>query len=118
MSDSISFGLTLPQRGALFGATTIRELLDLTQEADANPLFDSVWVGDSLMAKPRPESLTLLGALAGPPQTSAILRSPVAFEPNDLSPLVEVRHVERVRQVAPIAADARNRERHCGRIAV
>lgn len=65
MPDSISFGLTLPQRGALFGATTIRELLDLTQEADANPLFDSVWVGDSLMAKPRPESLTLLGALAG-----------------------------------------------------
>lgn len=60
-----SFGLTLPQRGALFGATTVREMIDLASRADADPLFDSVWVGDSLMAKPRPESLTLLGMLAG-----------------------------------------------------
>ena len=28
-------------------------------------MFESVWVGDSLTAKPRPESLTMLGALAG-----------------------------------------------------
>ena len=38
-------------------------MLELARVADRNPLFDSVWVGDSLMAKPRPESLTLLGAL-------------------------------------------------------
>jgi alkanesulfonate monooxygenase SsuD/methylene tetrahydromethanopterin reductase-like flavin-dependent oxidoreductase (luciferase family) len=33
-------------------------------KVDANPLFGSIWVGDSLGAKPRPDSLTLLGALA------------------------------------------------------
>ena len=60
-----TFGLTLPQRAALFGASTMNEMFDLAREADANPLIDSAWVGDSLMAKPRPESLTMLGALAG-----------------------------------------------------
>src|ERR1041384_5690389 len=61
----MTFGLTLPQRGVFFGLTTVREMLALTEKADANPLFDSVWVGDSLGAKPRPDSIALLGALAG-----------------------------------------------------
>ncbi len=60
-----TFGLTLPQRAALFGASSMPEMFDLARNADSNPLFDSVWVGDSLMAKPRPEALTMLGALAG-----------------------------------------------------
>jgi alkanesulfonate monooxygenase SsuD/methylene tetrahydromethanopterin reductase-like flavin-dependent oxidoreductase (luciferase family) len=60
----LSFGLTLPQRGALFGATTTTQILDLARRTDQNPLFDSLWVGDSLYAKPRPDSLTLLGGLA------------------------------------------------------
>jgi alkanesulfonate monooxygenase SsuD/methylene tetrahydromethanopterin reductase-like flavin-dependent oxidoreductase (luciferase family) len=60
-----TFGFTLPQRGVFFGLTTIPEMLALASAADANPLFDSVWVGDSLGAKPRPDSLSLLGALAG-----------------------------------------------------
>jgi alkanesulfonate monooxygenase SsuD/methylene tetrahydromethanopterin reductase-like flavin-dependent oxidoreductase (luciferase family) len=60
-----TFGLTLPQRAALFGASSMPEMFDLARQADSNPLFDSAWVGDSLMAKPRPESLTMLGALAG-----------------------------------------------------
>ena len=60
-----TFGLTLPQRGVFFGLTTVREMLTLAEKADANPMFDSVWVGDSLGAKPRPDSIALLGALAG-----------------------------------------------------
>jgi alkanesulfonate monooxygenase SsuD/methylene tetrahydromethanopterin reductase-like flavin-dependent oxidoreductase (luciferase family) len=60
----IAFGLTLPQRGVLFGATTIAEILRLAGEADRLALFDSTWVGDSLLAKPRPDSIGLLGALA------------------------------------------------------
>ena len=66
MNDSgrISFGLTLPQRGALFGVLTTQQLFDLARRADAEPLFDSVWAGDSLYSKPRPDSLTLLGGLA------------------------------------------------------
>jgi alkanesulfonate monooxygenase SsuD/methylene tetrahydromethanopterin reductase-like flavin-dependent oxidoreductase (luciferase family) len=63
-NSQVSFGFTIPQRGVLFGVATWRELLALAREADRTPLFDSVWVGDSVMAKPRPESIALLGALA------------------------------------------------------
>ena len=59
-----AFGLTLPQRGVLFGVMTYREMLDLAVQAEDCDLFPSVWVGDSLTAKPRPEALGLLGALA------------------------------------------------------
>ncbi len=58
-------GFTLPQRGVFFGVTTVAEMLALAARADADPRFDSVWVGDSLGAKPRPDSIALLGALAG-----------------------------------------------------
>ncbi|MBF6568334.1 MAG: LLM class flavin-dependent oxidoreductase [Candidatus Binataceae bacterium] len=60
----IEFGLTIPQRAMLFGAASWTELIELARAADRNPLLTSVWVGDSVMAKPRPESLTLLGALS------------------------------------------------------
>jgi alkanesulfonate monooxygenase SsuD/methylene tetrahydromethanopterin reductase-like flavin-dependent oxidoreductase (luciferase family) len=64
MSDQhASFGFTLPQRGVFFGATTVGEMLGFARDVDATPLFDSLWVGDSVFAKPRPDSLTLLGAL-------------------------------------------------------
>src|SRR5205823_1743761 len=56
---------TLPQRGLLFGALTPKDLTDLARDVDANPLFDEVWVGDSLFSKPRPDSIALLGVLAG-----------------------------------------------------
>jgi len=48
----------------LFGATSSDELLDVSEQADASGAFDSVWVGDSLFAKPRLESVVLLSALA------------------------------------------------------
>lgn len=57
-------GLTIPQRALYFDVLTIDQMLELATTADSAGLFDSVWVGDSIMAKPRPESLTLLGALA------------------------------------------------------
>ncbi len=62
--NSPSFGLTIPQRGMLFGVSTWSEMLAMAREADSLETFDSVWVGDSLMAKPRPESIALLGALS------------------------------------------------------
>jgi len=64
LSTSPTFGFTLPQRGVFFGVTSVTEMLKLAAKVDANPLFGSIWVGDSLGAKPRPDSLTLLGALA------------------------------------------------------
>src|SRR3989442_11846000 len=58
------FGFTLPQRGVFFGVTSMYKMMALAAQADANPLFASIWLGDSLLAKPRPDSLTLLGGLA------------------------------------------------------
>ena len=59
-----SFGLTLPNRGVLFGVTTPAEMLELAEMAEASGAFDSIWVGDSIMAKPRLEAITLLTAVA------------------------------------------------------
>ena len=66
-----TFGLTIPQRGTMFGLGTLPELLDYGPRAEATGLFDSVWVGDSITAKPRAECISLLSALAG--ATSSLL---------------------------------------------
>ena len=58
------FGLTLPNRGVITGATTMEEMLALARMADAETIWDSVWVGDSILAKPRLDAIALLGALA------------------------------------------------------
>lgn len=58
------FGLTIPNRGVLFGVETMAELLEMAEAADASGLFRSLWVGDSILAKRRPESVALLSALA------------------------------------------------------
>jgi alkanesulfonate monooxygenase SsuD/methylene tetrahydromethanopterin reductase-like flavin-dependent oxidoreductase (luciferase family) len=60
-----SFGLILANRAVVLGAIKARDLLDQAEQAEASGVFDSVWVGDSLLAKPRLESITLLSALAG-----------------------------------------------------
>jgi alkanesulfonate monooxygenase SsuD/methylene tetrahydromethanopterin reductase-like flavin-dependent oxidoreductase (luciferase family) len=57
-------GLTLPNQGVRFGVTTPSELVDMAVEADGSGAFRSVWVGDSLLAKPRLESIVLLSAIA------------------------------------------------------
>lgn len=62
---TIAVGITIPQRGSLIGVAPLADLLALAPRAESTGLFDSVWVGDSLTAKPRPEALGLLGALAG-----------------------------------------------------
>jgi alkanesulfonate monooxygenase SsuD/methylene tetrahydromethanopterin reductase-like flavin-dependent oxidoreductase (luciferase family) len=58
------YGLSLPNRGVLFGATSVDELLALSEQVDASGAIDSIWVGDSLFAKPRLESLVLLSSIA------------------------------------------------------
>jgi alkanesulfonate monooxygenase SsuD/methylene tetrahydromethanopterin reductase-like flavin-dependent oxidoreductase (luciferase family) len=59
-----SFGLTLANRGVIIGAVKASDLIRMTEQAEASGVFDAVWVGDSLLAKPRLESVTLLSALA------------------------------------------------------
>ncbi len=60
-----SIGLTLTNRGVVLGRVTVRDLVELTQRAEASGAFDTVWAGDSLLAKPRLEAVTLLSTLAG-----------------------------------------------------
>ena len=55
-----SFGLILANRAVVLGAVKVPDLLDLTAQAERSGFFDAVWVGDSLLAKPRLESVTLL----------------------------------------------------------
>jgi hypothetical protein len=51
--NRVKFGLTLPDRGVITGATTMDEMLELAEMADGQPTWDSVWVGDSILASPR-----------------------------------------------------------------
>src|SRR5205823_13128889 len=60
----MQFGLTLPNRGVLFGVTTPEQMLQMAEIADRSNVFQSVWVGDSLLGKPRMESITLLSGIA------------------------------------------------------
>lgn len=59
------FGLTLTNRAVVLGIVKARDLIDITVAAEASGAFDAVWVGDSLLAKPRLEAVTLLSTLAG-----------------------------------------------------
>ena len=63
MASRTKFGLTLNNRGIIYGATTVPEMLDLAAQADRDG-WDGVWVGDSLLAKPRLDSIVLLSAIA------------------------------------------------------
>ncbi|CAM3649804.1 LLM class flavin-dependent oxidoreductase [Mycobacterium frederiksbergense] len=57
-------GLSLPNRGILFGAISVAEMLELAEFADRGEFFDSVWVGDGLIAKPRVEAVASLAAIS------------------------------------------------------
>src|SRR6266567_1950864 len=58
-------GLLLPSREALLWADSNLGLLVDAAKVAEEAGYDSVWVGDSLLARPRGEPLALLGAIAG-----------------------------------------------------
>jgi len=61
----VDLGLLLPSREVLlWGDSDLRFLVDTAVEAERLG-FQSVWAGDSLLARPRGEPLTLLAAVAG-----------------------------------------------------
>jgi len=65
-NDKIKLGILLPTRGLLLRGGqphNIDRIIALAETVDQSGL-DSVWVGDSLVAKPRMEPLAVLGALA------------------------------------------------------
>src|SRR6266436_3996975 len=59
------FGLILANRAVVLGVIKARDLLDIAVTGEQSHAFDTVWVGDSLLAKPRLEAVSLLSALAG-----------------------------------------------------
>lgn len=83
---SVEIGIALPVREfAILGASDAGPLLDLAHQVEVLG-FDSVWAGDSYVARHRLEPLTLLAAVAmvterisiGTASLTAVLRDPVA----------------------------------------
>ncbi|HXH81836.1 MAG TPA: LLM class flavin-dependent oxidoreductase [Candidatus Tectomicrobia bacterium] len=64
MSERVRVGVLLPTRDAVMsGRFEAAPLLAMAERAEAAG-YDSVWVGDSILARPRHEPLTLLAAVA------------------------------------------------------
>ncbi len=62
---TVEFGVLLPTREVVMsGRPETAPLLAMADRAEAAG-FDSVWIGDSLTARPRHEPLTLMAAVAG-----------------------------------------------------
>src|SRR2546427_632199 len=57
-------GIVLPNTAVVAGTTTVDELLELAEVADAAADWDYVWVGDSLLSVPRFESVVPVAACA------------------------------------------------------
>ena len=60
----VQLGLSLPNRGVLFGLTDIDTILNAALLAEESGIFESVWFGDSLIHKPRLDSIVMLSAAA------------------------------------------------------
>ncbi|TMC34526.1 MAG: LLM class flavin-dependent oxidoreductase, partial [Chloroflexi bacterium] len=64
-NQSTETGLLLPSREALLWAKSdLNFVIEAGRQAEKSG-YDSVWVGDSLLARPRGEPLTLLAGVAG-----------------------------------------------------
>jgi alkanesulfonate monooxygenase SsuD/methylene tetrahydromethanopterin reductase-like flavin-dependent oxidoreductase (luciferase family) len=60
-----SFGLTISNRSLLIRGVEAKEVVDLAVQAEETGVLEAVWVGDSILSKPRLECIVLLGAIAG-----------------------------------------------------
>ena len=59
-----TFGITLSNRAVLTQGTQAKDLIDMSVKAENTGAIDAVWVGDSILSKPRLECIPLLGAIA------------------------------------------------------
>ena len=64
MAKPAHFGLTLSNRSVVLGLSDCAAMLELARAADQALEWDSVWLGDSIFAKPRLDVMVALGALA------------------------------------------------------
>jgi probable F420-dependent oxidoreductase len=87
---SVAFGVLLPTRESIMsGRREAGAMLAMAERAEATGL-DSVWIGDSLTARPRHEPLTLLAAVAA--RTRRVLLGTAVLLPA-LRPPVVLAHV-------------------------
>jgi alkanesulfonate monooxygenase SsuD/methylene tetrahydromethanopterin reductase-like flavin-dependent oxidoreductase (luciferase family) len=87
---AVAFGVLIPTREAIMsGRPETAPLLAMADRAEAAG-FDSVWIGDSITARPRHEPLTLLAAVAG--RTRRVLLGTAVLLPA-LRPPVVLAHV-------------------------
>ena len=63
--SGIRLGLSVPNRGVVIGAGDPQDLLAMCEVADRSELFDAVFTGDSLIAKPRIDAIVFLSVVAG-----------------------------------------------------
>ncbi len=64
LQTQCTFGLTLSNRALVTRGTPASELIDMAARAENAGAIDAVWVGDSILSKPRLECIPLLGAIA------------------------------------------------------
>jgi alkanesulfonate monooxygenase SsuD/methylene tetrahydromethanopterin reductase-like flavin-dependent oxidoreductase (luciferase family) len=64
MQKKTSFGLTLSNRALVTRGMQAKELIDMVVQAESTGVIDTIWVGDSILSKPRLECIPLLGAIA------------------------------------------------------
>jgi alkanesulfonate monooxygenase SsuD/methylene tetrahydromethanopterin reductase-like flavin-dependent oxidoreductase (luciferase family) len=62
--NKTTFGLTLSNRALVTRGTPPKELIEMAARAENSGAIDAVWVGDSILSKPRLECIPLLGAIA------------------------------------------------------
>lgn len=68
----VKWGLSLPNRGVLFGLTDTEELIQTARLAEDSGVFESIWCGDSLIHKPRLEAIAMLSAIATHTRTARL----------------------------------------------
>jgi alkanesulfonate monooxygenase SsuD/methylene tetrahydromethanopterin reductase-like flavin-dependent oxidoreductase (luciferase family) len=64
MQKQTSFGLTLSNRALVTQGKHPKELINMAVQAENSGAIDAIWVGDSILSKPRLECIPLLGAIA------------------------------------------------------
>lgn len=59
-----TFGVTLSNRAVVIRGAQTKDLIETAARAEQSGRIDAVWVGDSILSKPRLECIPLLGAIA------------------------------------------------------
>jgi alkanesulfonate monooxygenase SsuD/methylene tetrahydromethanopterin reductase-like flavin-dependent oxidoreductase (luciferase family) len=94
----LRMGYLLPTRERIMeGRPETRSLLDLAMRAESLG-FDSVWVGDSLLARPRHDPLTLLAAVAA--RTQRVTLGTAVFLPALRNPVVLAHQLATLDQIS------------------